>query len=357
MGLSVLILFPDVRFQKTVMDSLVTALPGEVWTSEDLEERLAPAYQRARLQPGRIELMTGIRERRMWPEGTRPSAASAAAVSRLLETTAADRGGIDLLIHAAVSRDRLEPATAATVHRLAGLGGGCQIFDLSNACLGFLNALLVAAAFIESGQARRIVVAAGENGRPLVEGTIRTLNARKDLTRQAIKPWFANLTIGCGAVAALVCREDDAASANPVRLRGGSGETDTRFSELCEGDASGEELIMATDSEELLVAGIGVAQRCWDRFCREMEVDGQAFDRIVTHQVGRAHQRELYRGLNLDVGLDYPTFPILGNVGSVSCPVTLAMAIEAGAVVAGNRVALLGIGSGLSSVMLDVEVL
>ncbi len=347
----------EVRFQKTVLDSLVTALPEEVWTSEAIEERLAPAYARAGLQRGRIELMTGIRERRMWAEGTRPSAASAMAVNRLLDSVGVDREKIDILMHTAVSRDRLEPATAATVHRLAGLGGGCQIFDLSNACLGFLNGLLVAAAFVESGQADRVLVAAGENGRPLVEGTIRALNAKEDLNRQRIKPWFANLTVGCGAVAALVCRENLATTVHPVRLRGGSGETDTRYSELCEGDASGEELVMATDSEELLVAGIGVAGRSWDRFCEEMEVDAGSFERIVTHQVGRAHQRELYRGLGLDPALDYPTFPVLGNVGSVSCPATLAMAMEAGAVVAGNRVALLGIGSGLSSVMLDVEVL
>lgn len=345
------------QFQKTVIDALVPALPEERWTSEGLEERLAPAYARARLQPGRIELMTGIRERRMWAEGTRPSTASAAAVNQLLESTPVAREGIDLLIHSAVCRDRLEPATAATVHRLAGLGGGCQIFDLSNACLGFLNALLVAAGLVESGQVRQVVVAAGENGRPLVEGTIRALNTKEDLTRKTIKPWFANLTIGCGAVAALVCAEDDAKSPHPIRLRGGIGETDTRFSELCEGDAAGEDLVMTTDSEELLVAGIGVARRCWERFCSGMNVGPETFQRIITHQVGKAHQRELYQGLGLDLKKDYPTFPVLGNVGSVSCPVTLGMAVEAGTVVPGNRVALLGIGSGLSSVMLDVEVL
>jgi hypothetical protein len=47
-----------------------------------------------------------------------------------------------LFIHGAVSRDMLEPATASFAHRKIGLPATAQIFDLSNACLGFLNALV-----------------------------------------------------------------------------------------------------------------------------------------------------------------------------------------------------------------------
>ena len=57
---------------------------------------------------------------------------------------------IDALMHCAVCRDRLEPATAAYVHGFVGLGRDCQIFDVSNACLGFMNGLVLAAAMIEA---------------------------------------------------------------------------------------------------------------------------------------------------------------------------------------------------------------
>ena len=47
-------------------------------------------------------------------------------------------------------------------------------------------------------------------GRPLVEQTLRML-LEQPLTRNAIKPFFANLTIGAGAAAAVISRDDLAA--------------------------------------------------------------------------------------------------------------------------------------------------
>src|SRR5579871_1487632 len=192
------------RFTNVCLESIAVALPDETWTSAQIEQRLAPLYARLRLPEGRLELMTGIRERRVWPPGTRPSDASALAARAVLSKSQVSREEIGLFIHAAVSRDMLEPASAAFAHHKIGLGESVQIFDLSNACLGFMNAFAAAGGLIESGQIGAALVAAGENGRPLVEETVRTLLGGS-LDRNGIKPFFANLTIGCGAVAAVVC--------------------------------------------------------------------------------------------------------------------------------------------------------
>lgn len=342
-----------VNFKNVAIESLAYALPEEVWTSAEVEARLAAVYERLRLPEGRLELMTGIRERRFWPPGTRPSEASARAGAAALAKSSFDRSEMDLLIHSAVCRDRLEPATASYVHGLLGLSGGCQIFDVSNACLGFLNAMVVAGGLIESGQIERALICAGENGRPLVENTLEQL-LNPELTRKTIKPYFANLTIGAGAVAAVLCRRDLAPASVP-ELRAAVVETDTAANELCQGDSAGEALEMLTDSEELLVAGIGVARRAWARFMEATGWTAATPDRVITHQVGRAHTRELFGALGLDLAKDFTTFETLGNVGSVSCPITLARAMEAGAYGPGQRAALLGIGSGLSSLMMAVE--
>ena len=111
---------------------------------------------------------------------------------------------------------------------------------------------------------------------------------------------------------------------------------------------------MQTDSEALLEAGIGLAAETWQSFL-EKDPSGDEFSRIITHQVGKTHQRRLHEALAVDPALDYPSYPILGNVGSVACPITLSLADEAGAIAPGSRVALLGIGSGLSSVMLALR--
>ena len=111
-------------------------MPSDIFTSTEIEERLSPLYSRLKLSSGRLELMTGINERRLWPSNFRPSQTSAEAGMNLLKT-GIDPQQVDLLIHCAVCRDRLEPATASYVHRLMGLGGNTQILDISNACLGF----------------------------------------------------------------------------------------------------------------------------------------------------------------------------------------------------------------------------
>ncbi len=336
-----------------MLEPPVEALPEEAWSSDELEARLRPVYERLKLPEGRLELMTGIRERRFWPRGTLPSEISAQAGAAFLEQQPTHpRESIDLLIHGAVCRDRLEPATASYVHRRLGLPAHTQIMDVSNACLGFLNALVLAGGLIESGQIERALIVAGENGRPLVENTIERMNNDHSLTRKTIKPFFANLTIGAGGVAAVLCHERHA-SPRALRLLGGAGETDTSANELCQGDtAELGGLDMQTDSEALLEAGIGVARRCWTKFLAETGWQTATPQRIVTHQVGRRHREALYGALGLDLQRDFSSFEQLGNIGAVSLPLTLGRAVAAQAITPQTPTALLGIGSGLSSLML-----
>ncbi len=340
------------RFSNVVVESLGYALAPDCWSSEEIERKLEPLYSRLKLPEGRLELMTGIRERRFWKEGTLPSDASALAGEDLLGKTKIGREQIDLVIHAGVCRDRLEPATAAYVHRQLGLGSHTQFLDVSNACLGFLNAMVLAGGMIEAGMVRSALIVSGENGRPLVEKTIETLLSR-EWTRKEIKPFFANLTIGSGAVAAMVCHRSLAP--NGARLLGGVSESATEFNRLCEGDTAEGALEMLTDSEELLVAGVTVARKTWERFKEEMRWTEETADRVICHQVGSIHRLKLFETLGLDLEKDFSTFPEFGNMGSVSLPFTLAKAVEAGRVKKGEKVALLGIGSGLSSMMLAME--
>jgi acyl-CoA:acyl-CoA alkyltransferase len=341
------------KFASVVLESLAVALPEEILTSAEIERRLQPLYERLRLPEGRLELMTGIRERRLWPAGTRPSDASAAAGRAVLARSRLSASQVELFVHAAVSRDMLEPATASFAHRKIGLPGTAQVLDVSNACLGFLNALTLAAGLIEAGQIRCAMIVSGENSRPLVDQTLRTLLERP-LSRQEIKPYFANLTIGSAAVAAVVCHESLAPQGH--RLVGALARAATQHSDLCQGDTHGtESLIMQTDSEALLVGGLALAQETWRDFTALTGWSGSRIDRVVTHQVGSTHRRKLYEALELDVSKDFSTFERLGNTGSVALPATLAEAANAGAVKSGDKVALLGIGSGLNCLMLAVE--
>ena len=342
------------RYRNVRIAAFGHALPEERVTSEALEERLAPLYDRLRLRVGRLELMSGIRERRFWPRGTRPSEAAARAGAAALERSGVARERIGCVVHASVCRDFLEPATANVVHDRLGLPSDCTVFDLSNACLGVANAMVLVGNLIESGTIDAGLVVAGEDGRPLVEQTIDVLLRDPETDRDTLKAAFASLTIGSGAAAVVLERASDAR--DDQRLLGGAILSATEHNVLCQGDRSAEDPrpFMTTDAEALLHAGNALAERTWGRFLRELHWEATDVDRVVTHQVGAAHRRLLFETLDLDPARDFPTVETFGNVGSVSLPMSFSMAVDAGVIDHGHRVAMLGIGSGLNCLMLGV---
>lgn len=342
------------QFKNVAIESIAYELAPEVWTSEAIEMQLQPMYERLKLQAGRLELMTGIKERRFWNPGTKPSGAAAAAGLKVLEKSRVKKDAIDLLIHCSVSRDRLEPSTAAYVHGLLDLSAHAQIFDVSNACLGFLNALSVGGGMIDSGQIKTALIVSGENGRPLVEHTIKQL-IEGTHSRNEIKPYFANLTIGSGAVATILTRKD-LVKHDCLKLVSGIVETDTSAINLCEGDSLRMDAFdMQTDSEGLLHAGIEVAKRAWKKFEIKTGWNTHVVNRFICHQVGRRHQLQFFEALGLDIKKDFSTFEHFGNMGSASLPVTIAKALENRILKKGDKLGLLGIGSGISCMMIALQ--
>ncbi len=341
----------NTHFQSVALESLHYVLGPQVWTSSSIEERLGPFYERLGLAQGRLELMTGIQERRFWPTAVLPSTIAAQAAQGLLEKSGGPE--IDLIIYSGVCRDQLEPSTASAVHAALKLPARVAFFDLSNACLGFLDACVVAAALIDSGAVRRVLIVAGEDGRPLLERTIDTLN-KTELSRAAIKPYFANLTIGSGAVAATLARRDLAPEGSAI-LRHCVHLSDTEHNALCRGSGNIEGLHMETDSEEMLRLGCQLASRTWDAFKQYTGWTQATPAATICHQVGKQHRDVLYKTLGLDLAKDYSTFKTLGNIGSAALPVALAQALERQHVGPRQPIALLGIGSGLACRMLALN--
>ena len=112
---------------------------------------------------------------------------------------------------------------------------------------------------------------------------------------------------------------------------------------------------MNTDAETLLSGGCKLAADTWKVTTEALGWNGAEVDRTFSHQVGAAHRDMLYEELGLDARKDFSTFEFLGNVGSVSLPLTMAMGLERDPPESGSKIAMLGIGSGLSSVMLGVR--
>ena len=346
------------RYQNVRLEAFAYTLPDEIVTSDDIEERLRPVYERLHLPAGRLELMTGIRERRFFPVGTRPGDISAQTAKKAIEQSGIPPESFGALIHGSVCRDQLEPATACGVHSAAGLPGSCAVLDVSNACLGILNGVLLLANMIELGQIRAGVVVGTEVGRGLVEGTIDTLLKTPNVSRKDVKGEFASLTIGSASAGIVVC--DAKLSRTGNRLIGAHCLADSSHHKLCEGGVESEiygddRPRMQTDSEALLHAGVNLATQNWATTLKTLGWQNSTVDKAFTHQVGKAHRKLLYDSLGLKPEIDFATVDFLGNTGAAALPVTTAIGLERGHVQTGDQVAMLGIGSGLNSIMMGWE--
>jgi acyl-CoA:acyl-CoA alkyltransferase len=339
------------HFRRVCLEAFGYTLPEEVVTTSDIERRLEPLYRRLRLPEGRLELMTGIRERRFFPPGTRPSSVSIESARKAIATSGIDPRYFGALVHGSVCRDYLEPATACRVHHGLGLTGEVMIYDVSNACLGLLTGMIQVANMIELGQIRAGLVVGTESGRDLVENTIARLNADQSLTRESIKDSIASLTIGSASVAVVLCDEELSQTGN--RLTGAVVYCDTSHHELCR--SRGLETMMDTDSETLMREGIAAGVETFGRFLGVAGWEPEDVDRTFCHQVGAAHRKLMLESLGLDLANDYATLETLGNTGAAALPVTVALGIARGLLRSGDRVALLGIGSGINCQMLAVE--
>jgi 3-oxoacyl-[acyl-carrier-protein] synthase III len=346
------------RYQNVCLETIAYTLPDEIVTSEEIEARLEPLYTRLKLPQGRLELMTGIRQRRLWPPGMLPSEKSVETAEKALRVAGIDRRYVGALIHGSVCRDFLEPATACGVHHRLGLPGACMIYDVSNACLGLLNGMVQAANMIELGQIRAAVVVGTESSRALVENTIRQLNADTSLTRSNIKLSIASLTIGSGSAAVVLCHRELSRSGN--RLLGGAARANTDHCQLCHSgrDESADERmqpLMWTDSETLMHEGITVGKQAFADFLAEMGWQAGDINKTFCHQVGKIHQKLMFETLGLDPKIDYSTLEYLGNTGSVAAPITAAIGMENGRLQKGDKAALMGIGSGINVIILGLE--
>ena len=119
------------RFTKVSIAGLGYELAPNVITSDDLEKRLAPVYNTLHIQPGQLEALTGISERRFWDADVRLSEKAAQAGKKALKAAGIDPSEIGVLIYGGVCRENLEPATACAVAHELGHRPDCPDLSIS----------------------------------------------------------------------------------------------------------------------------------------------------------------------------------------------------------------------------------
>lgn len=346
------------KYERVRLAALGYELAPVVVSSDELEDRLAPVFSKLRIPSGQLAALTGIDERRWWEPETPLSWGAARAAESAIAEAGISADAVEVLIYAGVCREQFEPATACRVADQLGISPSAAIFDISNACLGVLNGILEVANRIELGQIRAGLVVSCESAREINEITLARLAA--DPTHAHFAKALATFTGGSGAAAVLLTDDSTASElsgAERPRFLCGVHENAPKHYRLCRWGVQptatlGEhEEYMETDSVAVLEHGIQLGARTWKSLMHELEWNSDSVDRVVCHQVGSAHQDTILKTIGVSADKDFVTFPFLGNIGTVSLPLTAALAAERGLLRPGARVAWLGIGSGLNCLM------
>jgi 3-oxoacyl-[acyl-carrier-protein] synthase-3 len=333
------------RYDHTVVLGVERVEAPVIVTSAELDDRLSEVYRRTRMRAGLLEGLVGIRERRRWGDDQSFTDGAVAAGRAALAASGVAVDEVGLLINTSLSRRWLEPSTAVVIHDSLGLPPSCQNFDVTNACLGFMNGIEIAAAMIDAGLIEHALVVDSEDSQPVQESTIKRLSTG-DITSRDLMSEFAALTLGSGAVAMVLGRADQHPEGH--RVVGGVSRAATQHHELCVGDNE----TMKTDLKGLLDAGLELSSGLWAEASGEFGWD-EGISRYFVHQISQVHTDAICQRLGIEPDRVPRSFPEYGNIGPASVPFTLAGGRED--LQPGDRILLMGIGSGLNASCLEIR--
>jgi 3-oxoacyl-[acyl-carrier-protein] synthase-3 len=171
---------------------------------------------------------------------------------------------------------------------------------------------------------------------------------RSDSTELEFKNEMATLTLGTAA-AGMVEAPDVGATEAP-REGGGVTRAATQWNGLCRGNLDR----MVTDTRMLLIEGLKLAQKTFVAAKIALGWVVEEMDEFVIHQVSQVHTAAFVKAFGIDPKKVLTIFGEHGNIGPASVPIVLSKLRELGRLKKGDRVALLGIGSGLNCSMAEV---
>ena len=278
-----------------------------------------------------IVARTGVRERRVAGPETNLVDHAAEAAGRALAATGTQPGEVDLVLVATMSHDALSPNAAPLVAaRIGAERAGAM--DVGAACSGFVSALVLAAAQVESGRSDRVLVVGADLMTRLVDPTDRSTGA----------------LFGDGAGAVLVQTGSGAGAIGPAVLGADGARHDLVFADRVEGiirmkghDTFRQAVDRLSEATAAAAAAAGLGLD---------EIDVFAFHQANTRILTAVGER-----LELDPQRVIDCMGRYGNTSAATIPLALAEAVDAGMLDPGDKVLVAAFGGGLTWAATAIE--
>lgn len=302
--------------------------PGRAISTAELVERVSP-----RPDPARIVERTGIHSRHLAEPS--PTLGTELAVRALEEALAVARmpaTALERLIYvSSMGGDLLVPANANRVAAGLGLANTCDCFDLSNACMGFLCAFDLAA--------RSIATGLGPVGIVVAEFGHRVT------TPDDPRPF---LVFGDAVVAAIVDRggDGDAVLASWLRNDGPAGGDVYMPHPLVTGQR--ETVRFTASSRQMGDDALVYIRRATDTVLAAAGLRLDEIEWVLPHQPNGNLLERIIAGLELDPARVVRMVHDVGSMSAASIPVSLHRLLRGGRVRPGDRILMVGVGTGIS---------
>jgi 3-oxoacyl-[acyl-carrier-protein] synthase-3 len=297
------------------MASVAAALPERVVENEELARPLG-------VDADWIATRTGIHRRRR-VNGESLVDLAAEAGSRALSLADVDIADIDLVLVATFTPDQLQPHAAPLVASRMGAEGAAAV-DIGAACTGFLSALSLATAQLESGRARAALVVGAE-----------VLSRVVDYSDRPTAGLF-----GDGAGAAILT-PGGPGLIGPIALR-----SDGTRGDLIQ--ATNEERLIRMDGRATFRAAVAAMSDTTQEVVSDAGLALEEIDLFVYHQANSRIISAVGERLDLPAGRVIDCLAEYGNTSAASIPIALAEAASTGLLRKGSKVLLSAFGAGLA---------
>lgn len=309
--------------------SIASWLPERRLTNADLERMVDTSDEWIRTR-------TGIRERRVAAESESTSDLAANAGRIALERAGIAAADVDLLIVATSSPDMAFPSTACLAQAKMGLT--CPAFDLNAACTGFIYGLQLATAMIESGRAKTVLLIGAEVLTRLVDFTDRSTcvlfgdGAGAMVVRASEDAGVLGVHLGADGTGADLLSIPAGGTAKPLTP---------------EGLADGLQYIRMNGNEVFKFAVRAIPKVTLEALAESgLEVEDVTW--LVPHQANERITDTVGERLGIDHARVVNRIADTGNTSTASIPLALDSLRASGDLKAGDVLALVGFGSGLT---------
>ncbi|MCB0317480.1 MAG: 3-oxoacyl-ACP synthase III [Bdellovibrionales bacterium] len=349
------------RFDNVCIESFALNLPDLEVSSAELEDRIAPLYERLKIPFGTLEKLSGVSTRRLWDPMLNPSQAATEAANMALEKVGFDKDNIRALFNCSVTRDYFEPATAAIIHSNLGMPESSLSMDITNACIGFSNGITTLGTLIEQGVVKAGIIVTAENVARIIESTIKyIIEAGENISREELIKLLPTFTLGCGSVAMVLCHKSIASSNR--RIIASISRSATQHVGLCVGNGDyyvnqRQDLnpIMHTESYEIIAQASKLGGRLWKDLSEFIGWKSEELDHVFCHQVGKQVNESFYKEMGLPFSKEFSVYQRYGNLVSAALPSALVTGAQEKDMQEGDNVVLTAFGSGLNGIFTAIK--